>query len=88
MWLEYFICFKRERENRMSSQYKQSAASKKIEEIEEIVLKREVLREGVDEEALRAEIKSLETEVLMAKQAAMISELCKVQMKNDILFNL
>lgn len=64
-----------------------TARDKKIAEIKSIVAKREVLRAQSSTEDLLAEIAYLEQSVLESRQAAMISQIRKIQENTNILIN-
>ena len=64
-----------------------NARTRKIEEIKAIVAKRKVLRDQSSMEDLLAEIEYLEQSVLESRQAAMISQIKKIQENTNILIN-
>ena len=64
-----------------------NARTRKIEEIKAIVAKRKVLRDQSSMEDLLAEIEYLEKAVLESRQAAMISQIMKIQENTNILIN-
>jgi hypothetical protein len=64
-----------------------NAANRKIEEIRVIVAKRKVLRDQSSMEDLLAEIEYLEQTVLESRQAAMISQIKRIQENTHVLIN-
>lgn len=64
-----------------------NAANRKIEEIKVIVAKRKVLRDQSSMEDLLAEIEYLEQTVLESRQAAMISQIKRIQENTHVLIN-
>ncbi len=64
-----------------------NARTRKIEEIKCIVAKRVVLREQSSMEDLLVEIAYLEEAVLESRQAAMISQIKRIQENTNVLIN-